>query len=98
MWLDKWGRNGRGSDHGGKLWREALALSVVRLKEGGAFYTECRGQGPAHGLETGQGCLLESSSLSVSELAGCLPEGPFEEDCQYFSMICVSNWDPKRLE
>ena len=40
----------------------------------------------------------EGSSLSVSELAGCLPEGPFEEDCQYFSMICVSNRDPKDSE
>ena len=36
--------------------------------------------------------------LFVSELVGCLPEGPFEEDCQYFSTICVSNWDPKGSE
>lgn len=63
--------------------------------------------GPVHGLETGQGCLLEvsfffffseGSSLSISELAGCFPEDPFEEDSQYFSMICVSNRDPKDSE
>ena len=62
VWLEKWGRNGKGQ----WSWREALALFVVWLKEGGAFYTECRGQSPVHGLETGQGCLLEGSSSSVS--------------------------------
>ena len=40
----------------------------------------------------------EGSSLSISELAGCFPEDPFEEDSQYFSMICVSNRDPKDSE
>ena len=55
---------------------------------------KCRGQGPAHCLDRGH-CLLDGCQY---ELAGRLPEGPFEEACQYFSIICMHNWDTKGLE